>query len=111
VAFYLLKLRKDLENGLQWVGFELNNAKTRNQVIRLISSRLREDFRKGLLNGEKESEAYFVVCDETNNGPEVQAARKIVVRVGVNVTHTAEFGDITLELDTRALDASLAQQG
>jgi phage tail sheath protein FI len=111
VAFYLLKLRKDLEAGLQWVGFELNNAKTRNAASRLVISRLKEDHRKGLLNGERESEAFFVVCDETNNGPEIQAARKLVMRVGVNVTHTAEFGDITLELDTRALDASLAQQG
>lgn len=111
VRFYLLKTRKTLQNGLQWIAFELNNKATRARATRYIGSLLREDWRNGLLNGDQESDAYFVVCDETNNGPEVQAARKLNIRVGVNVTHTAEFVDITLELDTRALDASLAQQG
>lgn len=108
VAFYLLKLKKQLEANLQWVNFELNNATTRAKVVRNVTAILRQDWRNGLLVGKKEADAFFVICDETNNDAVIQAQRKLNVRIGVAVTHAAEFVDITLEQDTRAIDAALA---
>ena len=108
IRFYLLMTAKAIKNGLAWTKFKFNTAETRARVVRNISSLLREDWRKGQLDGKKESDAYFVICDETNNDAVVRAARKMVVRVGVNVAHAAEFIPVTIELDTRAIDAVLA---
>lgn len=109
IRFYLLKTRKALEAGTRWVTFELNNETTRQRVVRNVSSFLRNHWKNGLLAGKKESDAYFVICDESNNDAVEVAARRLNIRIGVAVVHAAEFVDITIEQDTRALDAALAR--
>lgn len=109
IRLYLLKTRKALEAGLRWVNFEPNNATTRGRVVRNVTSFLTGHWQKGLLVGAKAADAFFVVCNDTNNGPTVQAARKLNIRIGVAVVHAAEFVDITIEQDTRALDAAQAR--
>ena len=111
IRFYLLLLAKSLKSGLSWTKFEFNTPTTRARVVRNVASRLRSDWQKGQLDGKNENDAYFVVCDESNNDPTVRAARRLNIQIGVNVAHAAEFVSVTLEMDTRALDATLATAG
>lgn len=111
IRFYLLLLKKALKTGLAWVKFEFNTPATRAKVVRNIVGKLTQDWRNGQLDGKNISEAFFVVCDESNNDPTTRAQRKLKVQIGVNVAHAAEFIDVSLELDTRAIDASIATSG
>jgi phage tail sheath protein FI len=102
-------VENSVSSQIAW-NFELNNDATRARVVRNVSSVLRGHWRNGLLVGKKEQEAYFVICSaEDNNDPVVQASRKLKVRIGVAVAHASEFVDITIEQDTRALDAALSR--
>lgn len=111
IGFYLLLLKKAMKKGLSWTKFEFNTPATRAQVVRNVNSKLLQDWKNGQLDGKNPSEAFFVVCEESNNDPAVRASRKMKVQIGVNVAHASEFIDVSLELDTRALDATLATAG
>lgn len=88
-----------------WINMENNTADTRGRFKRWVLSFLEGIRVKGGLEGATPDEAYFVICDETNNGLAVRQARKFVARIGLAAVHAAEFADITIEQDTRAADA------
>lgn len=108
VARLFLYVERSCRDSLRWVNFEPNNATTRARVTRNVSSFLRGLWEKGQLDGEKPSEAFIVQCDTLNNDAITRSQRKLVVRISIAPVHAAEFIDITVELDTRALDAALA---
>lgn len=88
--------------------FENNNPVTRRKLVTRFTSYLRGLRLQGVLQGASDDDAFFVVCDETNNTASVRASNRIVCRVGLAVEEPGEFVEITLERDTRALDAELA---
>ena len=92
----------------RFVNFENNNPATRAQVVRALTSLFREQRKAGILQGTKDSEAFFIICDDSNNGPTVIASGKLVCRIGLAVSRPVEFQDYTFEQDTRAIDAALA---
>lgn len=94
----------------QFTVFENNNPTTRATLVRNLSSILRDYRVKGILQGESDDEAFFIICDETNNTPSVIASNRIVCRVGLAVEEPGEFVETTLERDTRARDAELASE-
>jgi hypothetical protein len=85
---------------LQPEHFRNNDVVTRNRVRSRLATFLRELWVDRQLAGATTEDAYFVICDETNNGPEVLAAKQLRVRVGIAVQTAAEF--IVLELETAA---------
>jgi phage tail sheath protein FI len=103
-------LKRILKDQLLFVLFQNNNDDTRSAVVRIISSLLRQWREAGILAGSTDAESFFVICDRTNNTPQVIASGKLVVRVGIAPQRPAEFLDITLEQDTRATEAAAAAQ-
>lgn len=103
-------LKRILKDQLLFVLFQNNNDDTRSAVTRIISSLLRQWREAGILAGNTDAESFFVICDRTNNTPQVIASGKLVVRVGIAPQRPAEFLDITLEQDTRATEAAAAAQ-
>lgn len=109
-------IKREVKRRTRFVNFEPNNEKTRAQVRRTLTSYFRSlkdsnGSGVGVLHGSKDSEAFFIVCDETNNTPLVIAENKLVCRIGLAFEHSVEFQEYTLEQDTRAIDKALAGGG
>lgn len=92
----------------RFVNFRANNADTRALVVSVLTNLFRDWLRKGVLKGTTDDEAFFIVCDETNNTPSIIAQNKIITRIGLAFEEPARFHEITLERDTRAVEAALA---
>jgi phage tail sheath protein FI len=103
-----LYVEQSLKIGLRWVNFEPNNETTRARVTRNVRSFLIGIWKAEGLDGIKADDAFFVQCDEENNDPVTRQQRKLKCRVGLAPVHAAEFVDVTVEQDTRAIDAAIA---
>ena len=103
--------RMSIKAGTMWVTFEENNATTRARVRKSVGAWLLRQWRRGVLKGKTASEAFYILCDETNNPPSVENAGNLKCRVGLAVSRPAEFLDFELVQDTRALDKELAEAG
>jgi len=103
-----LHIEVSIRDGSGWVNMEVNNTSTRNRFKRNIEGFLESIRQKGGLEGNTPSQAYFVICDESNNTLAVRQARKLLARVGAAPVHAAEFAGVTVEQDTRAADAAAA---
>lgn len=106
-------IKRVIKKTTRFVNFEPNNPKTRGQVVRVLTAYFRGlkengGSGPGILQGEKDNDAFFIVCNETNNTPLVISQRRLVCQIGLAFNHAAEFQEYTLEQDTRAIDAALA---
>lgn len=90
---------------LRWLAFEPNDADTRARVVKNLTALFRAQRERRILKGASDAEAFYIICDETNNSPQDESDGKMKIRVGLAVTKSAEFIETTLELDTRALAA------
>jgi phage tail sheath protein FI len=79
------------------------------EVKSITESRLREYMRAGALTGEKESDAFIVKCDRTNNPPESLDAQRVNVLVGIHIAGTAEMIMLDLQYVPQAQDLSILQ--
>lgn len=95
----------------RFVNFENNDTTTRASVVRVLTATYREQRVAGILAGERDTDAFYVICDESNNTPLVIKRGKLVTRVGLAVNSPAEFLEFTFEQDTRAVDRALAALG
>jgi uncharacterized protein len=105
-----LVVKRVFKEGTQFCLFENNNRKTRARVVRFLTSYLRGLRQAEILDGETDQEAFFIQCDENNNTASVRKTGKLKARIGLNVGSTIEFVEMTLEQDTRAIDAELAAE-
>jgi hypothetical protein len=99
-----------VKQSTRFVNFSFNDQSTRNAVVRVLTALFRQQRTAGILAGAKDSDAFFIVCDETNNTPLVIAQGLLVCRIGLAVQVPVEFQEYTLELNTAALSAQLATQ-
>lgn len=79
------------------------------QVKSITESRLRTYYKAGALAGEKESEAFIVICDRTNNPPESLDAQRVNVQVGVHISETAEVIWLDLQYVPQTQDLIVLQ--
>jgi phage tail sheath protein FI len=79
------------------------------QVKSITESRLREYKRAGALTGDKESDAFLVKCDRTNNPPESLDAQRVNVLVGIHISGTAEIIQLDLQYVPQTQDLSILQ--
>jgi len=100
----LTMIERALEQQMQWVVFEPNNASLRAEVRVLITNYLRQLFRLGAFRGANEEEAFFVRCDELNNPPYLSDAGRLLAEIGIAPAEPLEF--IVLQL-TRGADGTL----
>jgi phage tail sheath protein FI len=104
-------IRSSLLKGMRFVVFENNDTKTRAAVRRTITAFLLTLWRRGMLQGATPEQAFFVTCDETNNPPSIIDQGRLVCDVGVAPQKAAEFFELNLSLDQRALEEELAAAG
>ena len=84
-------VEESIFEGTQWVVFEPNDIRLWGRVKRTINAFLLRVWRDGALFGATPDQAFFVVCDETNNPPEVRDAGQLVVDIGIAPVKPAEF--------------------
>src|SRR3989440_1992652 len=84
-------IEESIRQGTQWGVFEPNDADLWARVRRTVSSFLRGLWMQGALVGATPDQAFFILCDETNNPPGSVDEGKLVVDVGVAPVKPAEF--------------------
>ncbi|MGI5183309.1 phage tail sheath family protein [Dactylosporangium sp. CA-152071] len=84
-------LERSILYGTQWAVFEPNDAELWAKVRRTVAAFLTEQWRRGALFGRTPDEAFFVVCDASNNPAESVDSGAVICEVGVAPVRPAEF--------------------
>jgi hypothetical protein len=84
-------IEKSILLGTNWVVFEPNDSELWARVRRTIDSFLRRVWQSGALFGATPDQAYFVLCDESNNPAENRDAGILTVEIGIAPVKPAEF--------------------
>lgn len=87
----LIALKTALTQITRFAVFEPNDEDLWSTVEDVVNSYLQTQFDLGAFKGESPDEAFFVICDDTNNGPASVDAGLINIEVGVALKSPAEF--------------------
>ena len=88
---YFNYLEKSIEDGTEWVVFQVNNPALWGAVRRTVEGFLLGEWKSGALLGTKPEEAYFVTCDASTMTQDDLDNGRLVCRIGVAVAKPAEF--------------------
>jgi uncharacterized protein len=89
-------LKYSLKKQSEFALFEPNDERLWNQINVTVSNFLTQFWRSGGLKGARAADAFFVICDSTNNTPSTIDQGIVNIQVGVALTYPAEFVVITL---------------
>lgn len=89
-------LKQSLKDLTQFAVFEPNDQNLWNRINNTTGSFLTNFWRTGALKGDTAANAFFVVCDSTNNTPTTVDQGIVNVSVGVALEYPAEYIQITL---------------
>jgi phage tail sheath protein FI len=84
-------IEESIRRGTQWAVFEPNDRDLWERVKRNISSFLRGLWMQGALVGGTAEQAFYVLCDESNNPQSSVDEGKLIVEVGIAPSKPAEF--------------------
>ncbi len=84
-------VEKSIERSTQWVVFEPNNPDLWARVKRDVTAFLTSVWRTGALFGSSPSEAFQVICDESNNPSEERDQGRLFIDIGLAAVKPAEF--------------------
>jgi phage tail sheath protein FI len=84
-------VEESIRRGTQWAVFEPNDRDLWERVKRNISSFLRGLWMQGALVGATADQAFFVLCDQSNNPASSVDEGKLIVEVGIAPVKPAEF--------------------
>lgn len=84
-------VEESIRQGTQWAVFEPNDRDLWQRVKRNITAFLRGLWMQGALVGATAEQAFYVLCDETNNPPSSVDEGKLVVEIGMCPSKPAEF--------------------
>jgi hypothetical protein len=84
-------LRARLSALTEFAVFEVNGPNLWDTIEVRLSNFLGLYYQQGALRGARESEAFYVKCDSTNNTRNTIAAGEVHVEVGVAIEYPAEF--------------------
>lgn len=84
-------IEESIRQGTQWAVFEPNDRDLWQRVKRNITAFLRGLWMQGALVGATPAQAFYVLCDETNNPPSSVDEGKLIVDVGLCPSKPAEF--------------------
>jgi len=101
-------IERSLKQGLQFARHKNNTEGLRAQVRRTITAFLNTQMQNGAFRSRVQAKAFFVDVSDALNTAAVIFAGKLIVRVGLATNKPAEFIEILLSQDTRALEAALA---
>ncbi|MFJ6054679.1 phage tail sheath C-terminal domain-containing protein [Streptomyces sp. NPDC092307] len=71
--------------------FEPNDERLWSGIRRNVAVFLMDMFRSGALQGATADQAFYVVCDATNNPPEELAQGRVLCEIGDAAVRPAEF--------------------
>jgi phage tail sheath protein FI len=92
----LIYIEKSINDLTSFALFENNDANLWSQINTTLNSFLRAYWNAGGLRGTNPAQAYYVLCDATNNSfTEIQAGR-VNIEIGVALEYPAEFVVIKL---------------
>lgn len=77
-----------------WAVFELHDERLRTTLRHSVVSFLTDQWRQGALQGRTPDEAFYVVCDDTNNTS--KTTDRIICDIGVAPVRPAEFIHFTV---------------
>ena len=89
-------VKYNLKNITRFAVFEPNDPNLWNAINLAVSGFLAETWRSGALKGARAADAFFVVCDSTNNTPFTIDNGQVNIKVGVATQTPAEF--VVLEI-------------
>jgi phage tail sheath protein FI len=84
-------IEESIRRGTQWVVFEPNDSDLWARVKRTVGSFLHGLWMQGALVGQTPDQAFFVLCDESNNPASSVDEGKLIVDVGIAPVKPAEF--------------------
>ncbi|MFF8732205.1 phage tail sheath family protein [Streptomyces sp. NPDC015171] len=93
-------IKQSIRQSTNWVAFEQNDDRLQTSVKAMITSFLTDLWRRGMLVGKATEEAFYVICDGTNNPPEEVQRGTLTAEVGAALVRPAEF--ITFEITQQA---------
>lgn len=84
-------IEESIRRGTQWVVFEPNDSDLWARVRRTVAAFLHGLWLQGALVGATPEQAFFILCDESNNPESSVSDGKLVVDVGLAPVKPAEF--------------------
>ncbi len=84
-------VEESIQRGTQWAVFEPNDYDLWQRVKRNITSFLRGLWMQGALVGATPEQAFYVLCDESNNPASSVDEGKLIVEIGIAPVKPAEF--------------------
>ena len=84
-------IRSSLKNLMEYALFEANGPDLWADVTARVENFLGLYYQRGALRGAREPEAFYVVCNSTNNTAATVASGELHITVGVAVEYPAEF--------------------
>jgi phage tail sheath protein FI len=84
-------VEESIQRGTQWAVFEPNDFDLWQRVKRNITSFLRGLWTQGALVGATPEQAFYVLCDASNNPPSSVDEGKLIVEIGIAPVKPAEF--------------------
>jgi len=88
---YFCYLEKSIDEGTQWVVFEVNGPALWDRVRHTIEGFLLSEWKSGALLGATPAQAYFVKCDASTMTQDDLANGRLVCLIGVASAKPAEF--------------------
>jgi len=84
-------IEESIRRGTQWAVFEPNDQDLWERVKRNINSFLRGLWMQGALVGSTADQAFYIICDASNNPPSSVDEGRLIVEVGIAPVKPAEF--------------------
>jgi hypothetical protein len=100
-----LAIIKQIIINLQWVVFEPNNNRLRDNIVATLRLFLNDLFKSGVLAGAKAEQAFFVKCDDETNPPEAFDRGELIVEVGFAPASPSEFILVTIKRTAESITA------
>ena len=88
---YFNYLEKSIDDGTDWVVFEVNGPALWGAVRRTVEGFLFNEWKSGALLGTEPEEAYFVRCDASTMTADDLDNGRLICLIGVAVAKPAEF--------------------
>lgn len=99
-------IKQGLQDLTSFAVFEPNDERLWSSVAGRASSFLNDFWRAGGLKGDNAPQAFYVICDETNNTTESISQGEVRLEVGVALQYPAEFIVITVSQWTGGSNAA-----
>lgn len=92
-----LTVKQTIQKGTEWAVFEPNNEQLWGNLKRNIAAYLKTLFNDGMLAGTTPDEAFYVICDKSNNPQESIDQGIVRVDIGIAPVKPAEFINIQIQ--------------